>query len=407
MLPARLRGELARFVLVGLTAVAIDFAVYRGLLALGLDLHAAKVAGYVGGAVFAYVANRTFTFRLDTGVHRRELLRFVAVYLGALAANVLVNWAVLALLGRSEVTLIAAFVCATGVSATLNFIGLKLLVFGHAATNAPTDDAAAAMDPSTTGISVDGVRLSLVIPCYNEARNLPLLVRRLREVLDGDGAEAIDAEALDAEALAVEVILVDNGSTDDSAEVLRELLAGQTRIRSVQVERNQGYGFGILAGLRAARGTILGWTHADMQTDPGDALRGLAAMGSAPEAVGRFVKGRRYGRPPADVAFTVGMSVFETLLLRRAMWDINAQPTMFPRAFFERWQDPPHDFALDLYAYYQAKRSGLQVRRVRVRFGERAHGVSHWNVNWRAKLRFIQRTVDFSLRMRRDLRGHA
>lgn len=402
LLPARLRGELARFVLVGFTAVAIDFAVYRGLLALGLDLHAAKVAGYVGGAVFAYLANRTFTFRLGTGVHRGELLRFVAVYVGALAANVLVNWAVLGVLGRSEITLVAAFVCATGVSASLNFVGLKWLVFGHAAVDATAGVAAVATDPAATDIAADGVRLSLVIPCYNEARNLPLLVRRLREVIDDDGAEANDVAAR-----ALEVILVDNGSTDNSAGVLRELLAGQTRIRSVRVDRNQGYGFGILTGLRAARGSILGWTHADMQTDPGDALRGMAAMGSAPEAAGRFVKGRRYGRPVADVAFTVGMSVFETLLLRRAMWDINAQPTLFPREFFERWQDPPHDFALDLYAYYQAKRSGLQVRRVRVRFGERAHGVSHWNVNWRAKLRFIQRTVDFSLRMRRDLRGHA
>jgi glycosyltransferase involved in cell wall biosynthesis len=231
------------------------------------------------------------------------------------------------------------------------------------------------------------LRLSLVIPCYNEARNLPLLVARLRESFVREDVEAI---------------LVDNGSTDDSPAVLAALLDGVAGIRSLRVERNQGYGHGILAGLRAARGLIVGWTHADMQTDPADALAGLELFdGVDPRTV--FVKGRRQGRPAADVVFTVGMSLFETVLLRRALWDINAQPTLFPRAFFERWQAPPQDFSLDLYAYYQARRSGLLIRRFPVRFGERAHGSSHWNVNWRAKARFIRRTVGFSLRLRKDL----
>ncbi len=230
------------------------------------------------------------------------------------------------------------------------------------------------------------MRLSLVIPCYNEARNLPLLVARLREVFVRDDIEAI---------------LVDNGSTDDSPQVLAELLRAPSRIRSVRVEKNQGYGYGILAGLAAAQGEIIGWTHADMQTDPADALHGLALFDGASDDV--FVKGQRNGRPLADVAFTFGMSVFETLLLRRRLWDINAQPTLFPRTFFAQWRSPPHDFSLDLYAYYQALHRGLRVRRFPVRFGQRAHGVSHWNVNWRAKLRFIRRTVDYSLRLRQDL----
>ena len=49
------------------------------------------------------------------------------------------------------------------------------------------------------------------------------------------------------------------------------------------------------------------------------------------------------------------MSLFETLLLRTRLWDINAQPTMFHRDFFASWDRPPHDFSLDLYAYYGAK----------------------------------------------------
>ena len=160
-------------------------------------------------------------------------------------------------------------------------------------------------------------------------------------------------------------------------------------------------GFGILAGLNASKGDVIGWTHADMQTDPQDVLQVFALFETYGSNI--FVKGRRYGRPVADTIFTVGMSVFESLLLKKMMWDINAQPTFFSRDFFETWQEPPHDFSFDLYAYYLAQCAHLPIYRFPVKFGERAHGVSHWNVNWSEKRRFIQRTVAFSLQLRKDL----
>ncbi len=228
------------------------------------------------------------------------------------------------------------------------------------------------------------MKFSLVIPCYNEAANLPLLLQRCKEL-------AVRPD--------VEVVLVDNGSTDSTTEVLENLLPKYPGCRSIRVEKNQGYGFGIVSGLKAAKGEILGWTHADMQTDPQDALLGLEIFEKHGYEI--FVKGQRYGRPFMDVVFTVGMSIFETVLLTRLMWDINAQPTMFSRNFFESWTDPPDDFSLDLYAYYQAQRCGLKVYRFPVRFGKRTHGISHWNVNWAAKRMFILRTVDFSFKLKR------
>lgn len=231
-------------------------------------------------------------------------------------------------------------------------------------------------------------RHSLVIPCYNEAANLPLLVARCRECFSGSD---------------VEVVLVDNGSTDDSPNALKALLANDAQIRSVRVEKNQGYGFGIISGLAAARGAVLGWTHADMQTDPADFLKAAALFDAAPNRENLFVKGRRRGRPPGDEIFTSGMAIFETLLLGRPLIDINAQPTVFHRSFFESWSAPPHDFSLDLYAYFQAKALGLEVKRFDVAFGERVHGSSHWNVNWKAKRKFIRRTIDFSFELRRRM----
>ena len=227
--------------------------------------------------------------------------------------------------------------------------------------------------------------LSLVIPCYNEARNLPDLIARCQSVV----AQAD-----------MEIILVDNGSQDETARILAAGLKDQEKIRSVGVVLNQGYGFGILEGLRAAKGDILAWTHADLQTDPADALRGLEIFQKNP---GKkiFVKGKRHGRPPGDVLFTFGMSCFESVLFMMRFWDINAQPSMFPRALFEAWKNPPHDFSLDLYAYWSAQKMGHQIQRFPVRFGQRGHGThSTWNISYRAKLKFIARVIGYSWKLR-------
>ena len=212
------------------------------------------------------------------------------------------------------------------------------------------------------------MKFSLIIPCYNEAANLPLLLERCKEV---------------ACISHTEVILVDNGSKDNSFKVLQELLPQYPGCRCVRVEKNQGYGFGILTGLKAAKGSILGWTHADMQTDPKDALRGFELFDK--HGLEIFVKGRRYGRPFMDVVFMIGMSIFETILLRKSMWDINAQPTIFSRAFFETWSQPPHDFSP-------------------VKFDERVNGVSNWNVNLTGKIKFIHRTIAFSYQLKKNFK---
>ncbi|MBI0477182.1 glycosyltransferase family 2 protein [Sphingomonas sp. MA1305] len=234
------------------------------------------------------------------------------------------------------------------------------------------------------------MRLSLVIPCYNEARNLPALIERCGALIADDPA--------------IEVILVDNGSNDSTPAVLADLLAPGGQIRSIRVERNQGYGHGILSGLRAAEGEILAWTHADQQTDPVDARQGLDFFRVAANPERLFVKGRRYGRPLVDTLFTTGMSVFETLLTRRRMSDINAQPTMFHRSQFAAWRDPPDDFALDLYAYWQARDLGCVVRRFPVLFGPRAFGTSHWNTGMKARMKFVRRTLAFSFALKRSKR---
>ncbi len=229
------------------------------------------------------------------------------------------------------------------------------------------------------------MKLSIVVPCYNEEENIPLLLKRFEEVIKRDD---------------MEVILVDNGSTDGSARVLSELVPGYAFARTVSIEVNQGYGYGILQGLKECRGEYIGWTHADLQTDPGDIVRALELIEKERGLV--FVKGNRKGRPLFDVFFTVGMSVFETCYLREKLYDINAQPNIFPKVFYDEWQEPPHDFSLDLYALYMARKKGLKVLRFPVIFPERVHGTSKWNTGLASKWKFIRRTIDFSVKLKKS-----
>ena len=125
------------------------------------------------------------------------------------------------------------------------------------------------------------IQLSIVLPCYNEADNLPLILAGYAKAWRAD--------------MAAELILVNNGSTDHSAEVLQRELANPDYAfaRSVLVEENQGYGHGIFTGLQAARGEFLAFSHADMQC----ARRRLRRLGSAAGDAGAAP--RTGERPPA------------------------------------------------------------------------------------------------------------
>ena len=229
------------------------------------------------------------------------------------------------------------------------------------------------------------IELSLVIPSYNEADNLPILIPLCERLTESCNAE---------------VIIVDNGSTDETQKILKNLIKPTNNIRTIKVDKNVGYGHGILSGLNVAKGEILGWTHGDTQTDPIDALKGLELFKLSQNPDRCFVKGHRKKRNPADVIFTIGMTIIETLLLRKFMWDINAQPTLFHKSFFASWENSPHDYSLDLYAFYKARLNKLEVKRFPVYFGNRAHGTSHWNLSLKHKFKFILRTLRYSLLMK-------
>lgn len=111
----------------------------------------------------------------------------------------------------------------------------------------------------------DEYALSVVIPVFNEAENLPVLQQQLANTL----------AALD---LTYEIIYVDDGSIDGSLGVLQEIVRTNPVVRVIELRRNFGQTAAISAGLDYSRGRIVVCLDADLQNDPDDIPRLLVKM---------------------------------------------------------------------------------------------------------------------------------
>jgi len=124
-----IRRELPVFILVGGLTVLIDFAVYRNLISLWeFNINIAKGVGFCVGTLFAYVANRFWTFE-NKGNVPGSIYRFIPLYTSTLGINVIVNAFVLSTLNYLFFIDYFAFIIATACSAALNFLGMKFFVF--------------------------------------------------------------------------------------------------------------------------------------------------------------------------------------------------------------------------------------------------------------------------------------
>jgi len=207
--------------------------------------------------------------------------------------------------------------------------------------------------------------LSLVIPCYNEEdviRNAAVrLVQSFREM-------GVDSE----------FVLVDNGSVDNTGKIIDDLIGEGLPIVKIKVEVNQGYGYGVLQGLQASRGDMIGFTCADEQVEAQDVAKTyrIAAEAKGP----KLVKVRRRFR--IDGLFRRIVSItynFVTIIMFGGLGsiDINGNPKILPREYLERMNLQSKDWFLDAEVLIKAKKLGLKVHEFNVMAQMRGGGTSH------------------------------
>ncbi|MCA9150025.1 MAG: glycosyltransferase family 2 protein [Planctomycetales bacterium] len=101
------------------------------------------------------------------------------------------------------------------------------------------------------------MKLSIVVPIYNELENIPLLHRELTDALSPTG-------------MSYELLFVDDGSRDASVQRLTEIAESDSHVRVLRFRRNYGQTAAMQAGLENARGDVIVTIDGDLQNDPRD-----------------------------------------------------------------------------------------------------------------------------------------
>jgi undecaprenyl-phosphate 4-deoxy-4-formamido-L-arabinose transferase len=146
-------------------------------------------------------------------------------------------------------------------------------------------------------------RASIVIPVWNEEGNLPALYQRLAPVMDAIGGGDGDVEA----------ILVDDGSSDRSLPLLREIAARDPRVKVISFNRNYGQHAAVMAGFDGSRGRTVITLDADLQNPPEDIPKLLDKAEEGFDVVGGWRAQRK------DTVFRRLASRLINLVMRRVL----------------------------------------------------------------------------------------
>ena len=231
------------------------------------------------------------------------------------------------------------------------------------------------------------INLSIIIPCFNEDKNIFFLFEKIERLLENNNS--------------VEIIVVDNGSTDYTRQkIINSKLFKKKKIIFLKIEKNIGYGHGIMTGVNIASGNYIGWCHADLQTEPIDILNAYIKNINVIENELCVIKGLRKNRNFFDSMFTFGMSFFVSIIFLKKINDINAQPKIFPKTFLNYLKGYPKDFSLDLYFLVMAKINGYRIISHDVIMKKRLYGQAKGGASLKGKIKLIKRTFIYIIKLR-------
>ncbi len=215
--------------------------------------------------------------------------------------------------------------------------------------------------------------LSVVVPAYNESHRLGASLRRMVEYLDGRGEPW-------------EILVVDDGSTDDTPDQVRRVTADEPRCRLLQYDCNHGKGYAVRYGMVRAAGDFVLFSDADLAT-PIEELEQLlsAVRAGSPVAIGsRDIPGAKLERRQSAVR-ELGGKLFNRcvrLVAVPGIHDTQCGFKMFTRDACRQvfGMCRIDNFSFDVEALYLARRLGLSIAEVPVR----------WSHQEGSKVRFVR-----------------
>jgi dolichyl-phosphate beta-glucosyltransferase len=201
----------------------------------------------------------------------------------------------------------------------------------------------------------------VVIPAFNETNRLPPTVREVERYLRQSNRHS-------------ELVIVDDGSTDGTAEAVDQMIREGLRLHVLKHDHNQGKGAAVRTGMLAATGRVVLFTDADLSTPIADVEKLLAAIESGADvAIGSRALDRsliEVHQPWLRDRMGRVFNLFVQLVLLPGLKDTQCGFKAFRRdAARELFGATESDgFEFDTEVLYRAKRSGLVIREVPVRW---------------------------------------
>ncbi len=174
--------------------------------------------------------------------------------------------------------------------------------------------------------------ISIVIPFYNEEKNVRQVLQGLSSILDN-------------KSINYEIIAVDNNSKDHTGKIIQAIKKNNPKLIHL-FEKNLGYGNAIRTGLKSATGKWIGWIDGDMQIHPQDVWRVIdrILISKTP-----FIMGERRIRYDGIIRYisTRVFRLFISILIRQWIFDINGKPKFFLRSWYEKIKINAHGWFID------------------------------------------------------------
>lgn len=249
---------LIRYLLVGVFNTLVGLGtIYLAMYFLHMDIVYSNALGYMVGIVVSFFLNKKWTFKNQDHVVY-SFLRYLLVLLIAYGVNLAT---VLFAYTHFDLNPYLSQALGTIPYTLIGFLGGRYFAFPEKIDSQSVSDQASEVHiDSKTNLIKHMISLSIVVPCYNEEAVLPETTQRLTELLQ----YLIEKGKITSDS---GVYYVDDGSRDQTWNLIETLAKANKFVRGIKLSRNRGHQNALLAGLLTVKGEVVISVDADLQDD--------------------------------------------------------------------------------------------------------------------------------------------